>query len=45
MAAAIGRLFDHISDADYLNLDVCELGQWLLASLSRSLRELKIAAT
>lgn len=44
MAVAIGRLFNHISDPDYLNLEVCELGQWLLASLSRSLRELKIAA-
>lgn len=45
MAVAIGRLFNHISDPDYLDLDVCELGQWLLASLSRSLRELKVAAT
>lgn len=45
MAVTIGRLFNHISDSDYLNLDVCELGQWLLASLGRSLRELKIAAT
>lgn len=44
MAIAIGRLFNHISDADYLNLEVCELGQWLLASMSRSLRELKIAS-
>ncbi|KAF2633644.1 hypothetical protein BU25DRAFT_381226 [Macroventuria anomochaeta] len=45
MAVAIGRLFNHISDPDYLNLEVCELGQWLLACMSRSLRELKIAAT
>lgn len=45
MAVAIGRLFNHISDADYLNLEMCELGQWLLACMSRSLRELKIAAT
>ena len=44
MAVAIGRLFGHISEPDHLNLEVCELGQWLLASLSRSLRELKIAA-
>lgn len=44
MAIAIGRLFNHISDADYLNLEVCELGQWLLGCMSRSLRELKIAA-
>ncbi|CAO2647756.1 Nn.00g086780.m01.CDS01 [Neocucurbitaria sp. VM-36] len=45
MAVAIGRLFNHISDPDYLNLEVCELGQWLLGSMSRSLRELKLAAT
>lgn len=45
MAVAIGRLFNHISDVDYLNLEMCELGQWLLACMSRSLRELKIAAT
>lgn len=45
MAITIGRLFNHISDPDYLNLEVCELGQWLLACMSRSLRELKIAAT
>lgn len=45
MAVTIGRLFNHISDTDYLNLEVCELGQWLLACMSRSLRELKIAAT
>ncbi|KAF1842478.1 uncharacterized protein K460DRAFT_346363 [Cucurbitaria berberidis CBS 394.84] len=44
MAVAIGRLFNHISDPDYLNLEVCELGQWLLGSMSRSLRELKLAA-
>lgn len=45
MAVAIGRLFNHVSDVDYLNLETCELGQWLLACMSRSLRELKIAAT
>jgi serine/threonine-protein kinase ATR len=45
MAVAIGRVFNHISDVDYLNLEICELGQWLLGSMSRSLRELKIAAT
>jgi serine/threonine-protein kinase ATR len=44
MAVAIGRVFNHISDVDYLNLETCELGQWLLGSLSRSLRELKLAA-
>jgi serine/threonine-protein kinase ATR len=45
MAVAIGRVFNHISDVDYLSLEICELGQWLLGSMSRSLRELKIAAT
>jgi serine/threonine-protein kinase ATR len=45
MAVAIGRMYNHISDVDYLNLQTCELGQWLLGSMSRSLRELKLAAT
>jgi serine/threonine-protein kinase ATR len=45
MAVAIGRVFNHISDVEYLNLETCELGQWLLGSMSRSLRELKLAAT
>jgi serine/threonine-protein kinase ATR len=45
MAIAIGRVFNHISDSDYLSLENCESGQWLLGSMSRSLRELKIAAT
>lgn len=45
MAVAIGRVYNHISDPEYLNLEMCELGQWLLASMSRSLRELKLAAT
>ena len=45
MAVAIGRVYSHISDAAYLALEMCELGQWLLASMSRSLRELKLAAT
>ncbi|KAF2791318.1 hypothetical protein K505DRAFT_376871 [Melanomma pulvis-pyrius CBS 109.77] len=44
LALAIRRVFNHISDPDYLNLDVCSLGQWLLKSLNRSLRELRIAA-
>jgi serine/threonine-protein kinase ATR len=45
MAVAIGRVYNHISDVAYLALGMCELGQWLLASMSRSLRELKLAAT
>jgi serine/threonine-protein kinase ATR len=45
MALAIGRVFRHISDVDYLYLEACELGQWLATSMSRSLREHKLAAT
>jgi serine/threonine-protein kinase ATR len=45
MAVAIGRVYNHISAAPYLALEECELAQWLLASMSRSLRELKLAAT
>jgi serine/threonine-protein kinase ATR len=44
MAVAIGRVYNHISDAEYLALENCELGQWLLACMTRSLRELKLAA-
>ncbi|KAH7138990.1 hypothetical protein B0J11DRAFT_32467 [Dendryphion nanum] len=44
MALVIGRVFNHISDAGYLNLETCSLGQWLLGSLNRSLRELRVAA-
>ncbi|KNG49644.1 protein kinase rad3 [Stemphylium lycopersici] len=44
MAVAIGRVYNHISDPEYLALENCELGQWLLACMSRSLRELKLAA-
>lgn len=45
MAVAIGRVYNHVSDPTYLNLDNCELGQWLLGSMCRSLRELKLAST
>lgn len=45
MAVAIGRVFNHISDAEYLSLDVSPLGEWLLKSMQRSLRELRIAAS
>ncbi|KAF2115782.1 hypothetical protein BDV96DRAFT_599348 [Lophiotrema nucula] len=44
MALAIRRVFNHIRDADYLNLEHCSLGQWLLASMNRSLRELRVAS-
>ncbi|KAF2473193.1 uncharacterized protein BDR25DRAFT_257421, partial [Lindgomyces ingoldianus] len=44
MALSIRRVFNHISDPEYLNLEMCALGQWLMKSLSRSLRELRIAA-
>lgn len=45
LAVAIGRLFNHISDSDYLNLEISSLGEWLLKSMTRSLRELRIAAS
>ena len=41
---AIRRIFNHISDAEYLDLAKSSLGQWCLRSLSSSLRELRIAA-
>lgn len=41
---AIRRIFNHISDAEYLDLANSSLGQWCLRSLSSSLRELRIAA-
>jgi serine/threonine-protein kinase ATR len=44
MASALRRVFNHISDTDYLNLANSSLGKWLLASMSRSFRELRIAA-
>ncbi|KAF2178853.1 hypothetical protein K469DRAFT_598368 [Zopfia rhizophila CBS 207.26] len=44
MAFAIRRVFNHISDAEYLDLQLCSLGQWLISSMSRSLRELRITA-
>ncbi|KAF2733102.1 hypothetical protein EJ04DRAFT_295336 [Polyplosphaeria fusca] len=44
LALAIRRVFNHISAADYLSLETCALGQWLLGSMNRSLRELRIAA-
>ncbi|KAF1978386.1 hypothetical protein BU23DRAFT_586870 [Bimuria novae-zelandiae CBS 107.79] len=45
MAVAIGRIFNHISDAEYLSLETSPLGEWLLKSMQRSLRELRIAAS
>ncbi|KAF2747396.1 hypothetical protein M011DRAFT_458655 [Sporormia fimetaria CBS 119925] len=44
MALAVRRIFNHISQAEYLDLGNSPLGQWLLASMSRSVRELRIAA-
>ncbi|KAF2280300.1 protein kinase rad3 [Westerdykella ornata] len=44
MALAIRRVFNHISNAEYLNLEDSALGEWLLSSMSSSLRELRIAA-
>lgn len=44
MALSLRRVFNHISDTEYLDLERSSLGQWLLASMSRSLRELRICA-
>ena len=44
MALAIGRIFNHISDASYLDMENCDLAKWLLASMSRSQREVRIAS-
>ena len=44
MAVAIGRVFNHLSSADYLSLS-SSLGEWLLKTLTRSLREARIAAS
>lgn len=41
---AIRRIFNHISDAEYLDLANSSLGQSCLRSLSSTLRELRIAA-
>lgn len=45
MAVAIGRVLNHIRDAEYLSLEMSSLGEWLLKSMQRSLRELRIAAS
>jgi serine/threonine-protein kinase ATR len=44
MALSLRRVFNHISDTEYLDLERSSLGEWLLASMSRSLRELRISA-
>ena len=44
-AIAIGRIFNHIADPDYLSLEMSSLGEWLLKSMQRSLRELRIVAS
>lgn len=44
MALTIRRVYNHLSDPERLDLEFCTLGQWLIASLNRSLRELRIAA-
>ncbi|CAI6340552.1 unnamed protein product [Periconia digitata] len=44
MAVAIGRVFNHLSCAEYLSLN-SSLGEWLLKTLTRSLREARIAAS
>lgn len=44
MALTIRRVFNHISQTPYLDLEESSLGEWLLASMSRSLRELRLSA-
>jgi serine/threonine-protein kinase ATR len=45
MAVAIQRVFTHISDPDYLNLEISPLGKWLINAMTRSMRELRITAS
>jgi serine/threonine-protein kinase ATR len=45
MAVAIRRIFNHISDPDYLDLDISPLGKWIINAMTRSTRELRIAAS
>lgn len=44
MALTLRRVFNHISNTEYLDLERSSLGQWLLGSMNRSLRELRICA-
>jgi serine/threonine-protein kinase ATR len=44
MAQAIRRVFNHLSDPDYLSLEHCSLGQWLMSSSNSTLRELRVAS-
>lgn len=44
MAVAIGRVFNHISSPGHLDLSN-PLGEWLVKTLTRSLREARIAAS
>ncbi|KAF2206005.1 hypothetical protein GQ43DRAFT_427658 [Delitschia confertaspora ATCC 74209] len=47
MAFAIRRIFNHISDPDYLDLENCALGQWCVRNTNnthKAPRELRIAA-
>jgi serine/threonine-protein kinase ATR len=45
MAIAIRRVFSHISDPEYLDLEISPLGKWLINAMTRSLRELRITAS
>ena len=44
MALAIRRVLNHIQDAEYLDLEHSPMGEWLMASMSSSFRELRISA-
>ncbi|KAF2678362.1 hypothetical protein K458DRAFT_348412 [Lentithecium fluviatile CBS 122367] len=45
MAVAIRRVFTHLSEPDYFDLEISPLGRWLINAMTRSLRELRIAAS
>ncbi|KUJ09266.1 protein kinase-like protein rad3 [Mollisia scopiformis] len=41
---ALRRFAMHCSDADFIDLEISQLGQWCLSSLKSSTRELRVAA-
>ncbi|KAF2644722.1 hypothetical protein P280DRAFT_390394 [Massarina eburnea CBS 473.64] len=45
MAMAIGRVFNHISTGGYLDVQQSLLGKFLLESMNKSIREMRIAAS
>lgn len=41
---SLRRILNHTENSSYLNAQTTELGQWCLATLATSIRELRIAA-